>query len=429
MVCLTNGPRSRTVTFSDLGTSPDPARGRPAMLSTAVSGTVCHSSGGGTKVNSTARGVRSPVEVGRGGPAPLPVGSGILAASPAVRVAAANPASSPSAANAAGGIGKRSRQDVPAPVPSIQQAADGEGSSRKRPRGMAQDLLPQAAPSSPSARAPPPPPQAATSKSIFHHPLSRQCGAPDSGAAVATPLAGPVSRIGGRKIPAAAIVTPSALPEAKARAGRAGLGPGLTTGPADQLQQLRDLHRGVAQEAGIPAAPAPPVINARGPSGAPPYDGGEPAPLAGAAACPRSLAGRRDVVQATEPVATSATEAAERPQPKSGRTVLQLALAQLGEYMDTEVTRLEGEKAALQAQLEEKTAQEQRLLAQAEQERVTWQQEEARLCREHEAEQAGLQSALDQERVHRVQAEDQLRGARREHEAYVDRVRALVPPR
>ena len=78
--------------------------------------------------------------------------------------------------------------------------------------------------------------------------------------------------------------------------------------------------------------------------------------------------------------------------------------------------RLEGEKATLQAAL---GAQE-RLLAQADQER-------AQLRREHEAEQAGLQSALDQERVLRVQVEDQLQGAHREHEAYVDRVRALVP--
>ena len=55
--------------------------------------------------------------------------------------------------------------------------------------------------------------------------------------------------------------------------------------------------------------------------------------------------------------------------------------------------RLEAEKAALQAAL---TTQEQRLLAQADQERAAWQQEEARL--------------------HRV------------HEALVDRVRALVLP-
>ena len=196
------------------------------------------------------------------------------------------------------------------------------------------------------------------------------------------------------------------------------------------------MQQGVAEkEARIQAAPAPPVIYAEGPFEAP-SSGGEPALLAGAAACPRSLAGRGAEAQATEPVATSTTEAAVRAQPKSGRTVLQLALAQLGEYMDTEVTRLEGEKAALQAQLEEKTAQEQRLLAQAEQERVTWQQERAawqqeraQLRREHEAEQAGLQSALDQERVIRVQGEEQLQGAHREHEAYVDRVRALVPPR
>ena len=85
--------------------------------------------------------------------------------------------------------------------------------------------------------------------------------------------------------------------------------------------------------------------------------------------------------------------------------------------------RLEGEKATLQAAL---GAQE-RLLAQADQERAAWQQERAQLRREHEAEQAGLQSALDQERVLRVQVEDQLQGAHREHEAYVDRVRALVP--
>ena len=95
--------------------------------------------------------------------------------------------------------------------------------------------------------------------------------------------------------------------------------------------------------------------------------------------------------------------------------------------------RLEAEKAALQAAL---ATQEQRLLTQADQERATrqqeraaWQQEIAKLHMEHEAEQAGLQSALDQERVIRVQGEEQLQGAHREHEAYVDRVRALVPPR
>ena len=86
--------------------------------------------------------------------------------------------------------------------------------------------------------------------------------------------------------------------------------------------------------------------------------------------------------------------------------------------------RIEGEKAALQAAL---TTQEQRLLAQADWERAAWQQERAQLRKEHEAEQAGLQSALDQERVLRVQVEEQLQGSRREHEAYVDRVRALVP--
>ena len=70
------------------------------------------------------------------------------------RVAAASPCS----AQAARGIGKKPRQD-PAPVPgsepSMQQAAGGKGgSSNKRPRGMVQALLPQAAPAGPSAGAP-----------------------------------------------------------------------------------------------------------------------------------------------------------------------------------------------------------------------------------------------------------------------------------
>ena len=96
----------------------------------------------------------------------------------------------------------------------------------------------------------------------------------------------------------------------------------------------------------------------------------------------------------------------------------------LGRLAATNARRLEGEKVALQAAF---ATQEQRLLAQADQERAAWQQERAQLRREHEVEQAGLQSALEQERVLRMQVEEQLQEAHREHEAYVDRVRALVP--
>ena len=98
----------------------------------------------------------------------------------------------------------------------------------------------------------------------------------------------------------------------------------------------------------------------------------------------------------------------------------------LGRIAATNARRLEGEKVALQAAL---ATQEQRLLAQADQERAAWQQERAQLHMERVAEQTGLQTVLEQERVLRVQVEEQLQGAHREYEAYVDRVRALVPPR
>ena len=79
---------------------------------------------------------------------------------------------------------------------------------------------------------------------------------------------------------------------------------------------------------------------------------------------------------------------------------LQAALTEQGRLADAEKARLEGEKAALQAAL---STQEQRLLAQADQERAAWQQERA---------------AWQQEEAR----------LRREYEVLVGGVRALVPP-
>ena len=227
-----------------------------------------------------------------GRPALLSGNSRLPAASPAGRYSAAG---SPSAAGAARGIGKRSRQDasVPAPVPNKQQAAGGEGSTRKRPRGMAQALIPQAVPAGPSAgphpqppphiatmdatqtapacpsavRAPPPPPSAAAPR----RPLHRL-------AAVSVPLVDPsCGAVLG--IPAAVITPPTAppgLPIAKA-GGRP------TTGRADLLQ-LGDVHREVA----------PPVISVGGPSG-------EEPDLSAGAAFRRPRAAHGSDIQAERP--------------------------------------------------------------------------------------------------------------------------------
>ena len=89
-------------------------------------------------------------------------------------------------------------------------------------------------------------------------------------------------------------------------------------------------------------------------------------------------------------------QAADLAKLESEKTLLQAALSQQGErLLGAEFTHLEGEKAAPQVELAGKNAhvelvgktaqQEQRLLAQADNKWVAWKQEGARLLREHEA--------------------------------------------
>ena len=80
-------------------------------------------------------------------------------------------------------------------------------------------------------------------------------------------------------------------------------------------------------------------------------------------------------------------QAADLAKLESEKTLLQAALAQQGErLLRAEFTRIEGEKAAPQVELAGKNSQqEQRLLAQADNKWVAWKQEGARLLREHEA--------------------------------------------
>ena len=243
MVREDRNPHARSSPSSGLCTSSHHER-RPAMLYTAVGSTVSGGTGGGRG----AREVRSvpPLAAASGGPAALlPRGVSMPAASPG-QVPADNPANSLSPTGAARGIGKRSRQDapVPAPVPNRQQAAGGDGSSHKRPRGMVQALLPQDEPSGPSAGAPPPPRKAANSKVIPRRTLR-------GAAAVSAPLAEPGCDVG-KGIPAT-IITPPAAPPSPLISNAGGW---LTTGRADLLQ-LGCVHRGVP----------PPVINVGGPSG------------------------------------------------------------------------------------------------------------------------------------------------------------------
>ena len=126
-----------------VGSNPVNGPGAPhgsARLATTISST----GGGGTSCNG-----------GTGGSCNGGAGGGQPAASPG-RLPAADPTCSPSAADAALGIGERPRQDFPFPasVPGKQQAAGGQGSSRKRPSGMETPLLLQADLALPSVEGP-----------------------------------------------------------------------------------------------------------------------------------------------------------------------------------------------------------------------------------------------------------------------------------
>ena len=126
-----------------VGSNPVNGPGAPhgsARLATTISST----GGGGTSCNG-----------GTGGSCNGGAGGGQPAASPG-RLPAADPTCSPSAADAALGIGERPRQDFPFPASVLgkQQAAGGQGSSRKRPSGMETPLLLQADLALPSVEGP-----------------------------------------------------------------------------------------------------------------------------------------------------------------------------------------------------------------------------------------------------------------------------------
>ena len=167
MVLRPSRPQAGSSPLGGPSPSSDPVHG-PARLATTVSST----GGGGTGGGGTGgtggdckggAGGGPSTGAGSSGPSLLMGSSSMPAASPG-RLSAADFASSPSAADAAFGIGKRSRQasrqglvedaPIPASVPGRQEATGGQGSTPKRPKGVEQPLLPQVAPAGPSAEGP-----------------------------------------------------------------------------------------------------------------------------------------------------------------------------------------------------------------------------------------------------------------------------------
>ena len=224
MVCLAMPQHARSSQSGGPGASPVPEHGH-AGRGTVPSGTGGGSSwGGGTgRGNSgsgrrgNAGGGRSAAAAATSGPAPRSGGRRMPAAASPGLIAAANPASSSSAARVARGIRKRSRLGAPASEPNRQQqAAGGEGSSRKRPRGMAQAVLPQAARAGPSAGPHPSPPKRSRQDASVpaSEPNRRQAGGDGSsrerprGVAQVLPpqvaSAGPSARAPPSSLPAAA---------------------------------------------------------------------------------------------------------------------------------------------------------------------------------------------------------------------------------